>query len=165
MEVKVQEALDKLAGPVGILGASKDGDHKVITVSWFTQVSRFPPMIVVSVSPNSSITPIVSGQREFVLSLLPQEMEEVARICGHTSENVDNKLETSKLSTKESKHVKVPSINEAIVNLECQTVQQHLAGDHSIIVAKILHVDKIDDKKPLIFYDRDLCTVDNSLSK
>ena len=162
MQINVQEALDKVAGPVGILGAVKDGNHRVITVSWFTQVSRNPAMIMVSVSPNSSIHPIISETKEFVLSILPKELEEVARICGHTRDNVDDKLETSRLSTKDSSEVNPPSINEAMLNLECKTVEQHLAGDHSIIVAKVLNVDKIDDKKPLIFYNRDLVTVDES---
>lgn len=164
MDTNIQNALDKIAGPVGILGADKDGDHKVITVSWFTQVSKNPAEILVCVSPQSSISPLISETKEFVLSLLPQDMEEVARICGHTSENVDDKLQTSKLSTKNSKQVNVRSINEAIVNLECKVTNQYQGGDHQIIVGKVLDVDEVDDKKPLIFYDRDLITIDNSLS-
>ena len=164
MQIKIQNALDKLTGPVAIMGAMKGEEHKVITVSWVTQISKFPPLILVCVSPESSIAPVISEKKEFVLSLLPQEMEEVARICGHTSENVENKLETSKLTTKASKRVEIPSINEAICNIECQVVQEHQAGDHNIIVAKVTDVDKLDDKKPLVFYNRDLCTVDNSLS-
>ncbi len=164
MEKQIQEALDKLAGSVALLGATKESRHNVITVSWFTQVSRNPAMIMVSVSPNSSISPIISDSKEFVLSLLPDDMEEVARICGHISENVENKIETSKLTLKDSETVKAPSIEEAIVNLECQVVQQHLAGDHYLVVAKVLHVDKLEDRNPLIFYNRDLVSVDNSLS-
>lgn len=162
MQINIQEALNKVAGPVAILGAVKDGNHRVITVSWFTQVSRNPALIMVSVSPQSSIYPIITETKEFVLSLLPKELEEVARICGHTRENVEDKLETSRLSTKDSIEVKVPSVNEAILNLECKTVEHHLAGDHFIIVGEVISVDKIEDKKPLIFYNRDLVTVDES---
>jgi flavin reductase (DIM6/NTAB) family NADH-FMN oxidoreductase RutF len=161
----LQKALDNIAGPVGILGAGEGDEHRVITVSWFTQVSKNPPQILVCVSPKSSIHPIINRTKEFVLTILSKDMEEVARICGHTSDNIDDKLDTAKLTIKKSKEVEVPSINEGIFNLECQVIQEVTGGDHTIFVGQVLNVDDIKDEKPLIFYDRDLVTVDNSLSK
>ncbi|SET13414.1 flavin reductase family protein [Anaerobranca gottschalkii] len=161
----IQKALDKIPGPVGILGAIDGDNHRIITVSWFTQVSKNPPQLLVCVSPQSSVHPIINKSKEFVLTILSKDMEEVARICGHTSENVSDKLDTAKLTTKTSKKVKVASINEGIFNLECQVTGEFTGGDHTIFVGEVLYVDEIKEEKPLIFYNRDLVTVDYSLSK
>ncbi|WP_350344355.1 flavin reductase family protein [Proteinivorax tanatarense] len=161
---QIQKALDKIPVPVTLVGAYNEEGHNVITVSWFTQVSQEPSLIMVSISPSSSIIPVISETKEFVVSLLPQDNEQVARICGHTRENVTDKIKEAKLTVKDGNKLNVPLIEQAIVNFECKVTNQYTAGDHNVIIANVVSADKIKEEKPMVFYDRDLVAIDNSQS-
>ncbi|WP_353892702.1 flavin reductase family protein [Proteinivorax hydrogeniformans] len=161
----VQKALYKIPVPVALVGAMQDEKHNVITVSWCTQVSKDPHLIMVSISPQSSISPMISKTQEFVLSILPKSSEEVARICGHTRDNVEDKIKQSKLTLKDGDKLNIPRIEEAIVNFECKVSSKYTAGDHAVIIANVISADEPKEEKPLVYFDRDLVAIDNSQSK
>jgi flavin reductase (DIM6/NTAB) family NADH-FMN oxidoreductase RutF len=152
----IQSALDRIPNPVGLVIAGSGDEQRVITVSWFTQVSKHPALLVVSISPNSSVTPLISKERSFVLALLGGAQEEVARTCGHNSEVVNDKFKAANLTLVESTHVKSSCVKEALFNLECRVIQQNMAGDHSLYVAKIESAHKGSEGRQLVFADRDL---------
>lgn len=152
----LQNALDRIPNPVGLVLAGDQENPAVITVSWFTQVSRHPPLVAVSISPNTSVTPIIATKRQFVLALLGGNSEHVARTCGHHADVVPDKVKEANLTLAGSTRVSAPAVKEALVNVECHLVQQIIVGEHALYVARaeVAHIGA--EGKQLIYADRDL---------
>ena len=153
---EIQSALDRIPSPVGLIVAGSGEEQRVITVSWFTQVSKYPPLIAVSISPNSSVTPHIAKERTFVLALLGGAHEEIARTCGHNSDIVPDKFKAANLTLMDAATIKTSCIQEALFNLECCVIQQNISGDHCIYVAKVEAAHIGQDHRQLVFADRDL---------
>jgi flavin reductase (DIM6/NTAB) family NADH-FMN oxidoreductase RutF len=48
--------------------------------------------------------------------------------------------------------VGVPLLHGALVSLECELEVTHQAGDHLIIIGRVLNVVKRSDEEPLVFF-------------
>lgn len=157
MNTETQKALDRIPNPVGLLLAGNKKDYSVITVSWFSQVSQEPPLVAVSVSPQSSIAPVLDKEKNFVLALLDGNQEHAARTCGHHQDVVADKIREANLTLTESQAVAAPAIKEALVNLECRITSQVPSGDHLLYLAEVQQANMSGRTgNQLVFADRDL---------
>lgn len=121
-----------------------------LTVNSFASVSIDPLLILWSIDKNSrSLKSFLNADR-FAVNILSENQEE---ICFSFSGN-DNKERFNNVSWELS-HYNLPVINESLALLECEKQQQIEAGDHYILIGKIIHIRK-NDKKPLLYYNRNV---------
>lgn len=152
----IQTALDRIPCPVGVVLQPPE----VITVSWFTQISRTPPLIALSIAPQTSVTPSLAAKKKFTLAILRGDQETVARTCGHHQTREPDKIKAAGLEIVNSEALTTPWIKNALLNLECKVIEENLHGDHVLYVAEVTGAVASEQKhRPLVFVDRDLISL------
>lgn len=130
------------AGPVGMVANS------------FTSVSLDPPLILFCAAHTSETWPEIQAVGRFCVNVLGQGQQELASKFakkGHDRyAGVEHEI---------SGHG-TPRLAGAIAQIDCEIVDEHAAGDHVIVVGKVLGLG-LDESEtaelhsPLIFYRGD----------
>ena len=124
-----------------------DGDARPqgLTASAFTSVSLDPPLVLVCVDHKAQSFPALRESDRFAVNILAIDQQEVSRRFATTGFNKFDSLPFS-LSP-----LGLPLIEGAIAHIECVTVNQHLAGDHTIFVGQIERAT-IGTGEPLLYF-------------
>lgn len=114
-------------GPAGIRAA---------TISWVTQVSFEPKLILVAMRKSTAICEAVQGSRLFALHVVGAHQPEFARAFFSGAQATADEIAgyRFRLSPRQ-----VPILDAAAAWLECQVVEEAGAsGDHALFIAGIL---------------------------
>jgi flavin reductase (DIM6/NTAB) family NADH-FMN oxidoreductase RutF len=114
------------------------GRSSIITISFIGVLNSDPPMIGIAVRPNRYSHPIIKESMEFVINIPSERMLRVTDFCGTASGRNVDKFEMTGLTPIPSEKVKVPSIKECPVNLECAVRQILSLGSHDLFIAEII---------------------------
>ncbi len=116
-----------------------------LTASAFCSVSLDPPLILICVDHKSQSYPHLRDSGRFAINILHQEHEQLSRRFASSRldkfDGVPFKLGT----------LGVPLIDAALAYLECQTVNAHVEGDHTIFVARVEAVG-VGEGDPLLYF-------------
>jgi len=110
----------------------------VMTASFLMPVSFEPKYVAVSISPQRHSFSNLKKVPEFTLNILEEKMLEIAKICGSYSGKNTDKFKLANLEKEKSKKVKPPMIKDCPVSLECEVELIEEAGDHYLILAKVV---------------------------
>lgn len=117
----------------------------IITIAWCGTICTNPAMVYISIRPERYSYNIIKESSEFVINLTTKDLTYACDYCGVKSGKQVDKFKEMKLTKLESKYVKVPSIYESPVNIECRVEQIIKLGSHDMFIARVLGVT-IDDK-------------------
>ena len=125
-----------------VLAVSADaaGKANAIGLCWWTICSWEPPMIAISVGKPRYSRKCIEHSKEFVLCLLGEEHARGAWICGTKSGKKVDKLPLAGFTAIPSLKLKVPTIAESVLALECSLVSELEAGDHILYVAQVVAI-------------------------
>ncbi|AMM53772.1 flavin reductase family protein [Pyrococcus kukulkanii] len=112
------------------------GEANVMAADWVTIVSYEPFMVGVAIAPERTTHGLVKKYGEFVISVPSLEMLRDVWIAG--TKKGPSKLKEMSITLVPSKSVKVPSIKEALANLECKVVDARDYGDHTWFVGEVV---------------------------
>lgn len=120
------------------------GNDNVLTVAWTGTVCTNPAMAYISVRPERHSYHMIEETGEFVINLTTEAIAYATDYCGVTSGRDVDKFEKCNLTKEDAQYVKAPLIKESPVNIECQVVEKHEYGSHTMFVAKVLcvHADE-----------------------
>ncbi|AFK22347.1 flavin reductase family protein [Pyrococcus sp. ST04] len=107
-----------------------------MAADWVTVVSYDPFMIGVAIAPKRTTHGMIKKYGEFVVSVPSLEMLKDVWIAG--TKKGPSKLKEMSITLIPSKKVKVPSIKEALANIECEVVDARDYGDHTWFVGKVV---------------------------
>jgi 3-hydroxy-9,10-secoandrosta-1,3,5(10)-triene-9,17-dione monooxygenase reductase component len=144
---RFREALGKFATGVALVTAVPDGAPEGLIVNSFTSVSLEPPLISFSPSRSSLTWSRMRRVRHFGVNVLGQEHERFARRAAPAGADRFAGLEWE-LSSHGA-----PLLIHALAALECETVAEHPAGDHWIVVARVGELRISPGEDPLVFFD------------
>jgi flavin reductase (DIM6/NTAB) family NADH-FMN oxidoreductase RutF len=116
------------------------GRSSIITISFIGVVNSDPPMVGIAVRPSRYSHPIIKESMEFVVNIPSEKMLKVSDFCGIASGRNVNKFEATGLTPIPSEKVKVPSITECPLSLECVVKQILSLGSHDLFIAEIVAV-------------------------
>jgi flavin reductase (DIM6/NTAB) family NADH-FMN oxidoreductase RutF len=126
---------------------SHDGPYG-ITVSAFTSISLTPPLVMISVSKQSSVYAPLLESKQFAVNLLADDQKSVSdRFAGR--HDVSDRFEGIGYSPGTTGS---PIIKGARAFVECRTWKVHDGGDHSLLLGEVIRAQKLNDKPPLVFY-------------
>lgn len=133
------------SGVIGICGLS--GEEPLgMAVSAFIPVSLEPPLVSACIQITSTTWPQLRKLDVLGLSFLGEAHDKAAR---QLASKAGNRFEDTKWTSSESGAV---FLDGAPAWLECSIDQEIIAGDHLIVLFKILRI-KMDQKiNPLVFY-------------
>jgi flavin reductase (DIM6/NTAB) family NADH-FMN oxidoreductase RutF len=123
-----------------------DGRPTGLTASAFTSVSLEPPLILVCVDHKAQSYPALAAGKRFAVNILNLEQEAVSRRFATTK--IDNKFEGVPFTLSP---LGLPLLDNALAQLECETVNVHVAGDHTIFVGRVER-SSANSGLPLVYY-------------
>jgi flavin reductase (DIM6/NTAB) family NADH-FMN oxidoreductase RutF len=139
-----------LAGTVSVVTTHEnDGEAiKGLTVSTFATLSIDPPLVMFAIQHDANSYPVIMSCRNFGVSVLGATQSGIAARFAVKS---DNKAVGIRFETGQK--LRVPLIADAVAQIECETNQIFIGGDHAIIVG-LVAAARTRDAAPLLYFGR-----------
>jgi flavin reductase (DIM6/NTAB) family NADH-FMN oxidoreductase RutF len=115
-----------------------EGRANIIAIAWLIPVSVQPPLVGMSVRPSRHSYGLIRATGEFVINVASYEIAREVLFCGRRSGRDVDKFATTGLTARAARLVCPPVIGECLAHLECRVVQDLEAGDHFLIIAKVV---------------------------
>ena len=147
-------ALARLAAGVVVVTARREteGDDAGMTATAFLSVSLDPTLVLVSVRTGSRMDDILAEQPLWAVSLLDEAQKEVAARFA-TKGRLSDRPHFQDLRCERGPATGAPLIPGALATLECATEQRTGAGDHTLIIGRVLSTRLgEEDRRPLTYY-------------
>ncbi|VFA89671.1 flavin reductase family protein [Gordonia paraffinivorans] len=133
-------------GVVAVTGIHADTGAPVgLAANSFTSVSLDPPLVAFCVGKASTSWPLVRQIPRFSINILAEDQEDVCR----------------RLATKGADKFRglswdhspggAPILAGGLAWIEAELADEHEAGDHTIVVARVRHLEAFD-RDPLLFF-------------
>ncbi len=131
------EALRLLSGGLFVLTSCAEDTIHAAAVSWVSQVSAEPALVMVALRRNSHLAQAVRSSRRFALNILGKEQEEIARgFLAHQvldAANADLSGQEFRMSA-----TRCPLLTDALAWLECRfAAELQSPGDHALILGEV----------------------------
>lgn len=134
-------------GVVAITAIDPETDGPTgLAANAFTSVSLDPPLVAFCVGHTSTTWPRLRSAGRFCVNILSEPQREVCLQLATKGADKFGGLEWT------ASPGGGPVIDGALAWLECSVDAEHVAGDHTIVVARVHHLDKHHDGEPLVFY-------------
>lgn len=124
-----------------ITSIDSKGNPDVAPYSFVTPVSMDPGMVAVSIAPQRHTMSNIQQTKQFVINIPTSQLVKSIMAAAKTWRPDLDKIKESWLTTSKSKEVKPPRINECVGWLECELEWIKEAGDHNLVVGKVVKVD------------------------
>jgi 3-hydroxy-9,10-secoandrosta-1,3,5(10)-triene-9,17-dione monooxygenase reductase component len=142
----IRTVLGHFATGVAIITAMNDGEPVGMACNSFTSVSLEPALVLFCAAKSSSTWPHIQAAKKWAANILAEDGEEMCRLFaqkgadrfGHISYNAGR--------------TGAPLLDDAIAFVDCETIAEHDAGDHLIVVGRVLELGYDPESKPLLFY-------------
>lgn len=131
---------------------SRAGDkYGGATITWLSQISFKPPLIMAAVRPDSSVFECLKESRSVAIHMLGEGQQEIARKFISTTKVHDGKMNGE--SFTEGKTLS-PILQFAPAYVECKVLKLiDGAGDHSLVVMEVVEAEIRQEVKPLLVAD------------
>lgn len=130
------------AGPLSVVvmatAINAEGQANIITLGMYMPISFSPPLVCIGIAPQRYSHDLISRSGEFVVNIPSIDLVEEMHFCGTKSGRNIDKFTATSLTSIPAKVVKVPLIKECIGHLECEVVQTHVCGDHTLFVGQVV---------------------------
>lgn len=152
-----RDCLGRFASGVTVVTAPTSQGGIGMTANSFTSVSLDPALILWCPAKASSRFSAFSSASHFAIHVLAADQEEVARSFAKSAQAFDD--HASHLSV-----AGVPLLHNCLARFECETHAMHDAGDHAIMIGRVLTA-QMSDGAPLVFSQGCFIPFDNRREK
>ena len=137
------------SGVTVITVETAEGHVHGMTASSFCSVSLRPPLVLVCVDHLAETYLHLRERGRFGVSILKEDQEALSEFFADPERNPDA---AHRLGIHYN-HMKsgMPVVADTLTNLDCEVVQAHTAGDHTIFVAEVKEVT-VAGGSPLVYF-------------
>ncbi len=151
MKEDIAALFKKITHGVYVIGATDDNQYNAFTAAWVMHVSFNPLVLAVSVSPNHSSYSMIQNSNVFSVNVLKKDQLDLAAHFGKSSST--DKLADIKWHKDQTG---TPVLDDAMAFFECEVINECKAGDHMVLVGRVINGDVIDlDALPLLYRETD----------
>ena len=144
---RLRQAFGTFATGIAVIGArAADGSLVGTTVNSFSSVSLSPPLVMFCPARSLGAFDVYNTARHFSANVLRRDGRAVSERFARTG---TGKWQGVKFRLGETG---VPLLEGAIANFECEVEARHEAGDHLIVVGRVLKLHCAEHDEPLIFF-------------
>ena len=148
MEETWQQALTKMANGVYILTTSYENEINGMIISWVTQISYDPPLIMAAIHPNRYSHRLVEQSGSFALNILAQHQTDLIRqFMGPAPSAKFESLQWTRGATG------CPILTNSIAAIECEVMQSQKPGNHTLFFGQIKNVQVFSNDEPMSTFD------------
>jgi flavin reductase (DIM6/NTAB) family NADH-FMN oxidoreductase RutF len=138
--------LSKIPYGVSVVTVGLGGTENGLTISWLTQVSFDPPMLLFAIDRKHYSTELVEDVPRFVVNLLREGQSKIAGQFAKASTNKQRKID--QVPTRQTKDG-LAILTDALAYYECEVVARHEAGDHYLVVGQVTEAAILAEGAPL----------------
>jgi len=138
-----RNCLGRFATGVTVITTELDGQVHGMTANGFMSVSLEPPLVLISVGNKARLNSLLPQSGRYGISILSEVHEHFSRhFAGRPVEGLEIPFVRKK---------GVPVLEGAVASLVAQVVNVFPAGDHTLYLGQVEHLEWRDDR-PLLFY-------------
>lgn len=143
---ELRRAMGTFASGVTVV-TGMDGDEAVgFACQSFASVSLEPPLVLFCADHRGKAWPRIRTSGRFTVNVLAEEQQEV---CGRFGSARGAKYDgldwdVSRWGT--------PALRDVLLRVHCDVEDVHVAGDHDVVIGRVLEVDDCGDARPMIFF-------------
>jgi flavin reductase (DIM6/NTAB) family NADH-FMN oxidoreductase RutF len=116
-----------------------DGDFNALIVSWLTQCSFDPPLLMIAVRQGTRSYELVKDGRVFSVNLIDKSEQELARHFVKPSDRVGDKLGTIAHVEEDTG---APILRKAFAYIECKVREIYEPGDHALLIGEVVNAGR-----------------------
>ena len=131
-----KKVLRKLPYGLYVLTAKDGGDVAAATVSWLSQASFEPPLIMVAIRGDSHVHEVVERSRSFAVNIVGAGQKAVASAFFKPSKLDEGRI--NGYAIESGPETEAPLLTEAIGWIEAKITDEVKRGDHTVYVAEIV---------------------------
>ena len=142
-----KKTLRMLSNGVYVL-TSRSGDHYgAATVSWVSQASFKPPLIMAAVRPESNVFKCLAESGRAVLHIVGERQQETARRFFHPTCAQGGSINGEPFAEGSAAS---PILSSLPAHLECLVERLvHTDGDHAVVILRVLEAECREQVRPL----------------
>lgn len=141
-----RSVLGCFATGVAVITAIDGGEAVGLACNSFTSLSLEPPLVLWCPAKTSTTWPRIRAAGRWAASFLGAEGEEISR--RFAASGADRFAGSRWIPGQTG----APILDGAIAWVECETVAEHDAGDHLIVVGRVVALGRAPDGSPLVFF-------------
>lgn len=148
---ELRDVMSRFATGVVVITVGGPNPH-AMTANAFTSVSLTPPSILCSISHNAVMHKALITARRFAVTILDARQQELAahfadkrRVLGIT--------QFAGIPFHAGPHTGAPLISGALGWLECELIDAHDFGDHTIFISVVLGTERGPGDAGLLFFE------------
>ncbi|MER5443952.1 flavin reductase family protein [Streptomyces sp. NPDC002790] len=138
-------ALSRLAAGVVLLTSHEpqldpdgpDGEDAGMTATAFMSVSLDPPLVMVSLRNSSRMDDLLDDQPLWAVSVLSESQSHIAGRFAMKG-RLSDRLLFQDIPYVRGEHTGAPLVGGALATLECRTENTVVAGDHTLVIGRVL---------------------------
>jgi 3-hydroxy-9,10-secoandrosta-1,3,5(10)-triene-9,17-dione monooxygenase reductase component len=131
---------------VGIVTASHDGEPVGMACNSFSTVSLEPALVLFCAAKSSTTWPRIQAAGKWAVNILGEDDEEVCRLFAQRGADRFAHM------TFRPGASGAPLLDRSLAFFDCATETEYDAGDHVIVVGRVLELGYVSEAKPLLFY-------------
>jgi flavin reductase (DIM6/NTAB) family NADH-FMN oxidoreductase RutF len=130
---------------VYVIGVT-DGLHQnAFTAAWVMQVSFNPPLLAVSINPQSYSYQLLQAGGVCAVNVLGRDHYALAEHFGRSAPDKMAGFQWQQAKTG------APVLSESLAYFDCQVSHYADAGDHKIAICKVIAAARLNDGNPLLY--------------
>ncbi|MEV0589947.1 flavin reductase family protein [Nonomuraea cavernae] len=132
-------------GVVVVTAAPPEGGPVGMAVNSFVSVSLDPPLVLFCAGNGSTTWPAIHAAGHFCANVLSADQEGLARGFARKGDRFAGVSHTPGITG-------APVLTAVHAHLECEIADTHEAGDHTLVIGRVLDLALDQRASPLLFY-------------
>lgn len=154
--VNFKALLGHYASGLTVISTVLAGKPVGFTCQSFHSVSMDPPLVSFNVMRTSTSWPAVRGQGRFSINVLSHKQISVSNALARSGPEKWDSIAWSPTPAGN------PMLDDCLVWMDCEFFDEHEAGDHTIVLARVVGTQKIDTipaLPPLVYFKGQYCSI------
>ncbi len=139
-----RSAMGKFATGVTVITTEIDEQAHGMTANAFMSVSLDPKLSCVSIGEKAQMLDKIKHSKKFAVNILAANQQELSMIfAGQIKEKIDVSFENLG---------GLPVLKGAVAQVACEVVNEHVEGDHTLFIGKVIDIH-LEEEEPLLFFN------------
>lgn len=144
---RYRQVLGHFPTGVTVITAAGHGGPAGMCVGSFSSVSLDPPLVAFFAGDGSTSYPAIEAAGHYCVNILGDDQEELARVFAGKSED-----KFAGVGWRPSAVTGAPVLHDVLAWIDCRIDAVHQAGDHWIVIGRVLDLEIGREGGPLVFF-------------
>jgi len=141
-----KRTLRLLSNGMYVMTSSHGAHHGAATLTWISQASFTPPLVMAAVRPTSNVFKCLAGSRVAAIHILDEGQQEMAQRFFCPTRVVDGTINGEPFSPGVTN---APILKNARAHVECEVRHIFDRGDHAVVVMEVIEAQCHGEIHPL----------------